>query len=62
MSVIKDLLDGLPVGDTDVLAECVGPFWTVVLTVRGAGMDSAQRDAMLRRAAALSQGWRSGGV
>jgi uncharacterized protein (DUF4213/DUF364 family) len=45
MSVIDDLLIGLPEEDVALLDVRVGPFWTVVWTDRGAGLASTQRDA-----------------
>jgi len=45
MSITDDLLALLPVEPVRLRAVCVGPFWTVVWTERGAGLASTQRDA-----------------
>ncbi|MEW5980548.1 MAG: DUF4213 domain-containing protein [Acidobacteriota bacterium] len=43
MTIIDDLLLSLK-GDASVEDACMGPFWTVVSTTRGAGMASTLRD------------------
>ena len=45
MSVVDDLLAGLPQVEVALRDVRVGPFWTVVWTERGAGLASTQRDA-----------------
>jgi hypothetical protein len=44
MSLIEDLLANLPQEEVALHDVCVGPFWTVVATGRGAGLASTQRD------------------
>jgi uncharacterized protein (DUF4213/DUF364 family) len=45
MNVIDDLLLAIPQEETSVCDVRVGPFWTLVWTMRGAGLASTQRDA-----------------
>lgn len=44
MSVIDDLLAAMPEDQVALRDVCVGPFWTLVWTERGAGLASTQRD------------------
>jgi len=45
MSIADDLLASLPAEPVRLRHVCVGPFWTVVWTERGAGLASTQREA-----------------
>jgi uncharacterized protein (DUF4213/DUF364 family) len=45
MNVIDDLLLAIPQEETSVRDVRVGPFWTLVWSMRGAGLASTQRDA-----------------